>query len=232
MINVMPMKFKSFSIVILFILLQISLFSQEKVNLLSGKILEGTVDTIIDEQVKMTVVTKKGKVYDTYIENYRVFSVITKDGSENILYKQDTSIGNFLNPADMKFYMLGEQDAYKNYRPLGTMIIGASLGVGLGIYDTYVFKDDPTTIAINEKGAFKESPGFLTIFYPFVYTVIAGIMPRPNLDIHNVTDRNNLNSENYIQGFARVARFKRTIRALAFSAIGSAIGLGSYYIFK
>ena len=178
----------------------------------------------------MKVKGKKGKVYDTYLENYRVFSIISSDGTEKVIYKQDSSIGNFLEPKDMKFYMLGEQDAYKNYRPMGTMILGTTLGVGLGILDTYGFGDpsDPTVA----KGMFKSSPGLLMILYPFMYTAIAGIAPRPQLDIHNITDRNNLNSEHFIQGFARVARYKRTIRALVFSALGSAIGLGSYYIFK
>jgi hypothetical protein len=197
---------------------------------LNGKILEGTVESTADEQIKMKVTDKKGKVYDTYLENYRVFSIISSDGKENIIYKQDSSIGNFLEPKDMNFYIKGEQDAYKNYRPMGTMIIGTTLGVGLGILDTYSFGDpsDPTI----EKGLFKSAPGLLTLIYPFMYTAIAGIAPRPQLDIHNITDRNNLNSEHFIQGFARVARYKRTIRALLFSAMGSAIGLGSYYIFK
>jgi sRNA-binding regulator protein Hfq len=206
--------------------------SQEKVNLLNGKVLEGTVQSTEDEKITMKVNGKKGKVYDTYLENYRVFSIISSDGTEKVIYKQDSSIGNFLEPKDMKFYTLGEQDAYKNYRPMGTMIIGTTLGLGLGIFDTYVFNDDPITTTVNEKGMFKESPGLLMVVYPFIYTALAGIAPRPQLDIHNITDRNNLNSEHFIQGFARVARYKRTIRALLFSAIGSAIGLGSYYIFK
>ncbi len=207
--------------------------SQEKVNLLNGKVLEGTIQSTEDEKITMMVNEKKGKVYDTYLENYRVFSIITSDGKENIIYKQDSSIGNFLEPKDMNFYIKGEQDAYKNYRPIGTMIIGTTLGLGLGIFDTYVFNDDPTTPNVNEKGMFKvDSPGYLMFVYPFIYTVLAGIAPRPQLDIHNITDRNNLNSEHFIQGFARVARYKRTIRALIFSAVGSAIGLGSYYIFK
>ena len=207
--------------------------SQEKVNLLNGKILEGTIQSTQDEKITMKVNEKKGKVYDTYLENYRVFSIITSDGKENIIYKQDSSIGNFLEPKDMNFYIQGEQDAYKNYRPMGTMIIGTTLGIGLGIFDTYRFNDDPATSTVNEKGMFKgDPPGLLMVVYPFIYTFLAGIAPRPQLDIHNITDRNNLNSEHFIQGFARVARYKRTIRALLFSAVGSAIGLGSYYIFK
>jgi hypothetical protein len=204
--------------------------SQEKVNLLNGKILEGTIQSTEDEKITMMVNGKKGKVYNTYLENYRVFSILSSDGTEKVIYKQDSSIGNFLEPKDMNFYIQGEQDAYKNYRPMGTMIIGTTLGIGLGIFDTYNFGDssDPTV----EKGIFKSAPGLLTLIYPFVYTAVAGIAPRPQLDIHNITDRNNLNSEHFIQGFARVARYKRTIRALLFSAVGSAIGLGSYSIFK
>lgn len=203
---------------------------QDKVNLLNGKILEGKVESTADEQVQMKVNGKKGKVYDTYLENYRIFSIVSSDGTEKILYKQDSSIGNFLDTKDMKFYMLGEQDAYKNFKPRGTVILGTTLGIGLGMLDTYSFGDpnDPTIA----KGMFKSSPGLLMVLYPFMYTAIAGIAPRPQLDIHNITDRNNLNSEHFIQGFARVARYKRAIRALISSAIGSAIGLGTYYIFR
>ena len=218
--------------VLVFVLLfaAISLKAQDKVNLLNGKVLEGTVTSTADEKISLTMTSKKGKVFDTYIENYRAFSILSKDGSETIIYKQDSTIGNFLTVPDMQFYLLGEQDAYKNYRPMGTMILGTTLGIGLGIFDTYNFGDpaDPTVA----KGFFKSGPGFLTIFYPFIFTAIAGIAPRPQLDIHNISNRNNLNSEHFIQGFARVARFKRTIRAFVFSFAGSALGLGSYYLFR
>lgn len=223
------LKFKQ---VLVFVLLfpAIGLLAQDKVNLLNGKVLEGTVTSTADEKISLKMTGKKGKVFDTYIENYRAFSIISKDGAETIIYKQDSTIGNFLTVPDMQFYVWGEQDAYKNYRPMGTMIMGTTLGIGLGIFDTYSFGDpnDPTVA----KGFFKAGPGFLTIFYPFIFTALAGIAPRPQLDIHNITNRNNLNSEHFIQGFARVARFKRTIRALIFSAAGSALGLGSYYLFK
>lgn len=226
------MKLRLILTILIFSMVNNAVKSQDKVNLLNGKVLEGTIQSTEDEKITMKVNGKKGKVYDTYLENYRVFSIISSDGTEKVIYKQDSSIGNFLIPEDMKFYTLGEQDAYKNYRPMGTMIIGATLGLGLGIFDTYVFKDDPLTTGINENGMFKESPGLLMIVYPFVYTALAGIAPRPQLDIHNITDRNNLNSEHFIQGFARVARYKRAMRALLFSAAGSVLGLGSYYIFK
>src|SRR5688572_3429182 len=90
--------------------LTIPAFSQDKVNLLNGKVLEGTVQSTEDEKITMKVNGKKGKVYDTYLENYRVFSIVSSDGTERVIYKQDSSIGNFLTPADMKFYTLGEQD--------------------------------------------------------------------------------------------------------------------------
>ena len=59
----------------------------QKNNLLNGKILEGTIQSTEDEKITIKLNEKKGKVYDTYLENYRVFSIITSDGKENIIYK-------------------------------------------------------------------------------------------------------------------------------------------------
>jgi hypothetical protein len=50
------------SILTFLILLTLSstAFSQDKVQLLNGKILEGTVESTADEQIKMKVTDKKG----------------------------------------------------------------------------------------------------------------------------------------------------------------------------
>lgn len=224
------MKFKRLTILWMFFIFIQQLDAQDKVNLMNGKIVEGELVDTIDQQVHIKAVSKKGKVYDTYLENYRVFSIVSANGTETILYRQDTLLGNLLTMEDMQFYVLGEQDAYKNYQPIGTSIFGATLSFGMVLFDTYRFKDDPANNL--QKGFFKDSPTFLPLLFPFVYTVVAGIAPRPNLDIRDITNKSNLNSEEYVQGFAKTARFKRLIRALAFSCLGSALGVGSYYIFK
>lgn len=224
------MNFKRLPILIVFLLSFQQLMAQDKVNMLNGRIVEGELIDTTDQQVHIKAKNKKGKVYETYLENYRVFSIVSADGKETVLYKQDSTIGNLLTPEDMHFHILGEQDAYQNYKPIGTSIIGLGLAYGVVLFDTYGFKDDPANNL--SKGLFKSSPTFLPILFPFVFTAVAGIAPRPNLDIRDINNKTNLNSEHYVQGFARTARFKRTIRALAFSCLGSALGVGSYYIFK
>lgn len=224
------MNFKRLTILLVLISQLSWVLAQEKVNLLNGRIVEGELIDTVDQQVHIKAKSKKGKVYETYLENYRVFSIVSAEGKETVLYKQDSTIGNLLTPEDMQFHILGEQDAYQNYKPIGTSIIGATLSFGVVLFDTYGFKEDPADNL--EKGFFKRSPSFLPILFPFVFTAVAGIAPRPNLDIRDISNKANLNSEHYVQGFARTARFKRTVRALLFSCLGSALGVGSYFIFK
>lgn len=221
------MKIHFVSLIFITFLFPLSILAQDQANMMNGKILQGKIDSIGEYQIKMRVNGKKGKVYDSYLENYRVFSVVTSDGKETILYKQDTSLGNLLAPADMKFLIAGEQDAYKNYKPIGTMILGAGLGIGISLYDTYSFSADTTTGL--QKGFFHAEPGFVHLVYPLVFTIGSGLV-RTQLDINNVSDKMNLNSEHYIEGFARTARFKRTVRALISSFTGCLIGVGVYGI--
>lgn len=219
------MKISIPSLILAFLLTPFLLMGQDKLNLMNGKILEGTLDSLGEYQIKFEAIGKKGRIYETYIENYRVFSVITANGKETILYQQDSSLGNLLKPDDMKFHIYGEQDAYKNYKPIGNMVLGFGLGIGVSLFDTYSFNED-TSINIS-KGFFNASPGFSHLVFPLVYTMVSGFI-RTQLDIHNVSDKNNLNSEYYIEGFARTARYKRVIRALLSSASGCIIGLATY----
>jgi hypothetical protein len=223
--NNIPMKISFPLLFVICLLAPFSLMGQDKVNLMNGKILEGTLDSLGEYQIKFEAKGKKGKIYETYIENYRIFSVITANGKETVLYQQDSSLGNLLKAEDMRYHIAGEQDAYKNYKPVGNMVLGFGLGVGVSLFDTYSFTED-TSIQVS-KGFFNASPGFSHLVFPLVYTMVSGFI-RTQLDINNVTDKNNLNSEYYIEGFARTARYKRVIRALISSVSGCVVGLVTY----
>lgn len=100
------------------------LMSGHEVN---GKITELGESTMILEYQK-----KNGKMKQRVFELERVFSVQFADSaSEYVVYKQDTSIGNFFTEQETRYFVYGEQDAIKGHKsPLGTVLgfVGGATG--------------------------------------------------------------------------------------------------------
>ena len=215
-------------IIILVVLLALNISvarCQDKINLLNGGELSGTIKDTTGGSFLIEYMKKKKKKAAS-IENYRIFSYSFKDQPETILYRQDSTIGNFFTVEEMNMYILGERDAKKNYNPIGLKITACVLTYGLTIADTYQ-KD--TASASFFKGFFNSSPGIISLVAPFAFTALAGA-PAVQIDISKVSNRNYLNSQAYVDGFERVGRSKKVFGALKFSIIGSLAGLATYYI--
>lgn len=59
-----------------------------------------------------------------------VFSVTDSLGKEKVWYFMDTVFGNELSVPQMRWYLNGERDARKGYKPWGPMIGGFLIGAG------------------------------------------------------------------------------------------------------
>jgi len=185
-------------IAITFVSLNIN--AQDKLLFLNGKILEGKILEQTDYEFSFQ--DKKSNQYS--IDKYRVFS-FTKNETESIVYKYDTLAGNFLKVADMKLYVYGERDAHLTYNSHVVSALGLALGGATGYF---MHKDQ----------------SFIYIATPLVYTVLTLPFGTNVKQQHTIQNKNFLKEDEYLRGYDRVARSKRTTSALKSSFVGMGVG--------
>jgi hypothetical protein len=141
------------------------------------------------------------------IEDNRIFSVRNTKG-ERVYYQYDSAIGNEFTEQEMRYFIMGEQDAQKGFRAKGSfwgnMLVGAASAV---------------------TGSF-----FCTI-PPFIFTALTGL-PRVKIKKQTVRNVDLLKEESYLAGYERVARGKRKIKSLIGGGIGLVAGYSSFLILK
>ena len=180
-------------------LFSISANAQDKLLFLNGKELEGSI--LEKTNYEFTFKDKYEKQF--IIDKYRVFS-FTKDNAESIVYEFDTLSGNFLKVEDMKMFVYGERDAHKTYKPHFTNALGFAAG---GTAGYLMHKED----------------AFLYITAPFVFTVGTLMFPT-KVNQRKLADKRYLNEDEYLRGYERIARSKRTQGALKSSLVGMGVG--------
>ncbi len=189
---------------LLFTLLPLGLLcaAQDKINLMNGQILEARV--LGQSSLEIRYEVKRG---DRLIQREEptdgVFSVVDSLGKEKVWYFMDTVFGNELSVPQMRWYLKGERDARKGYKPWGPMIGGFLLGAG-------------TVIAMD-----------LEVNSLIIPPAYAGLMawPRVNVTRGSISDPAMEGDPYYAMGYAAVGRPKRVIKSLISSALGVAVGL-------
>lgn len=216
------MNLNKLSAVFVLIVISIRLTAQDKLVLLNGRVLEGKVTHFSDGLITLNYKKKKNYSQEL-IEQYRVYSIIDSSGKENIVYIQDSIVGNVLNVADMGFFIAGEMDARKNFKPVVSNWIGFAYGLGIVTYDTYD-KDFG--------GLFKAKSPTILVFVPtFTYFLFASV-PRITINVREVSHKPNLLQDAYIDGFARVGKIKRRMGGIKFSLGGTLLGLATWAVVK
>lgn len=172
---------------------------QDKLLFLNGKEIEGT----ILEQNKYEFSFKDIKGKEFTVDSYRLFSY-SKNNQESIVYKYDTLEGNFLKEHDMKMFVYGERGAYQSYRSTFSNILGLAAG---GVAGYFMHKEQ----------------AFIYVATPLVYTTLT--LPFPTrVKQKKLTDQSHLKEDEFLRGYERVARSKRTQNALKSSIVGTGLG--------
>jgi hypothetical protein len=180
-------------------LVSINAKAQDKILFLNGKSLEGSL--LEKTNYEFTFKDKKEKQF--LIDKYRVFSY-TQNNNESIVYEFDTLSGNFLKVEDMKMFVYGERDAYANFKPRVSNVLGLAIGAIGG----YLMQTDES---------------FIYIATPLIYTPITLLFPT-KVKQSKITEVKYLKEDEYLRGYERVARSKRTQGALKTSLIGMGVG--------
>jgi len=140
-----------------------------------------------------------------HVENDLIFAIKYTNGDIFYYYQQDT-ISNWFSREEMWYFMKGERDANKGFKPRGALIGSMACGILGGITGT-----------------------FFGPLAPIAYTACVGL-PWVKIKHKTVSDMNYLNYDSYILGYEREARGKRRIYALIGSGIGMLLGYTTYFV--
>jgi hypothetical protein len=108
-------------------------YVHDMINFLDGKQICADVISIDGNTVKYLPVRKqKNHFKECSLDN--VFSIVYKNGTEKVLYRQDTSSDDrYMTAEEMSNYVQGAQDARKNFRSPFSTISGAFTGAASAI---------------------------------------------------------------------------------------------------
>lgn len=188
-----------FITLLIFLFLGNSLKAQDKLLFLNGKEIEGTILS----QNKYELTFKDNKSKEFAVDTYRLFSY-SQNNTETVLYKYDTLEGNFLKVQDMKMFVYGERGAYQSYSSPITNITGLLIGGAAGFM-------------------MQKDQAFLYVATPLMFTTIT--LPFPTrVKQKKLTTLEYIKDDEYLRGYERVARSKRTQNALKSSIVGTAAG--------
>ena len=186
-------------------LMSLSCFSQSKdtILLMNGNIVvEKVIDTVIGA---VTVMHPEKAGEKLHFEYDQIYAVKYASGFTDYYYRQDSLLGNYFTRDEMEYYMYGERDARKGFKPRGSLIGAGAVGLvsgGLGIFFAPVF--------------------------PVGYMGLSGI-PKVRIKHSTISNPNYIEHDAYILGYERVARSKRRLQSLLGGAIGLAAGYGLYF---
>ncbi|MCB0401035.1 MAG: hypothetical protein KDD41_03060 [Flavobacteriales bacterium] len=174
----------------------------DQILFLNGKVLKGKITNKTNYEFSFTDISNKSFV----IDKYRVFS-ITENNKESIVYEYDTLSGNFLKVEDMKLFVYGERDAYSSYKPhfanYSALVVGAASG--------FMMQHDQS---------------FVYLPIPLVYTSVTLLFPT-KVNQKRLQETKYIKEDEYLRGYERIARSKRTQSVLRNSVLGM---IGGYLI--
>ena len=206
----LAMMFKFISILILSFLLCTgqnlsAQTAKDTILLLNGAVVIGTV---IDTTNGITSLKNpKDSTKNIIIENDRIFSITNSNG-ESIMYVYDTIIGNEFTIDEMRYFILGEQDAERGFKAKGAFWGNALIGAAGGVTGL-----------------------FLAPIPVFAFVAMSGL-PKVKIKASSVTNSEYIKHDSYLMGYERVARKKRKISSLIGGGIGLGVGFGTYFILK
>ncbi len=195
---------------LLFLTLALPLFSvtcnaqaKDTVMLMNGNtVVEKVIDTLIGA---VTVMHPEKAGEKLHFEYDQVYAVKYASGFTDYYYRQDSLLGNYFTRDEMEYYIYGERDARKGFKPRGSLIGSGAVGLvsgGLGIFFAPVF--------------------------PVGYMALSGV-PKVRIRHSTISNPNYIEHDAYILGYERVARSKRRVQSILGGAIGLAAGYGLYF---
>ena len=220
-------------IIIAFVLLiLVNVRGQDKLLLTNGRSDKGEI--IADKASKLEFKTQKNNGKEKVIpyDKYRIFSITDREGEESVCYKKDSSIGNFLSENRMRMHIYGQRDARDNFGIRRHIAGGFLLGFVATTFDTYEFGPSKKELANGASpiptGFFLRDPSVFPALFPLCIPFGANLLTT-RIKKSDVSAIEYLNSEEYIEGFNKVKKFKKIKTSFLGSFLGSAMGFICFY---
>lgn len=210
-------------ILVFALLFTVATIAQDKIQLMNGKVLRGKLKTESDGMYGFEYYKNGGSAKSIELSKYRMFSITNTTGEETVLYKQDTLMGNFFSENEMRMYIYGQRDAFKNSKGTPYFVTTFALGFASVMLDTYD--------GSNSSPFFSREPSIAPIIVPLAVTIGTGLI-RTKVRKEQAADVTFLSSEHYLDGYQKVARVKRVKSAFFGSVSGVIAGFIVYAIGK
>jgi hypothetical protein len=178
---------------------------------LNGEIRAVKVVDTVANIVRFLPQKRKGRVRVQEVEISKIFSLKFSNDQERIMYFQDSALGNVFSVLEAKMFMLGEQEAEKNYHNKWPFIIGFTAG-----------SVSPLVLS----NAVLLSP------IPAAVTPLHILLPNIHVNTKKIINKTYLQYDTYLMGYVKVARKKNFIHALIGAGTGLAVGFGTWLMLK
>lgn len=184
--------------------------TQDEIRLLDGNITLGKVISVADSLI-IYEIEKKKTIKTQGVEPQLVYSIVYKDGREEIVYKHDPSNEGDLTEEEMGNFWKGQHDAIKKYKTTGTTVGGLVLGTASVVFFPYLYM-------------------YTAVGTSLVYT-FGHYLPfsKINTDKH-ILDPELAKNDKYVLGYKEAGRKKRISNALKSSIGGAVVGIITYAI--
>ena len=196
--------------ILILIVLPSSTFAQMqqgKVFLMNGTVVENTLweekDGLIYIYDQRTNIFGKEKTRAIELNKSEIFS-LSNGGKEQILYFQDTMLGDYYTPEEMRMYLAGSGDARKNYRARHISAIGFALCGAAG----YLVGD-----------------GLMILIVPPITYAAIQYVGKIKIREKYISDSNFRYNDLYAEGFEPPARSRKMIRGALSGLAGSVTGV-------
>lgn len=176
--------------------------AKDRILLMGGQTIDAQVIGQSTLEIRYLAETRKG-LRERREPTESVFSVTDTLGRERIWYFFDTVFGNDMTVDQMRWFIKGEQDARKGYKPIWPMVGGFVTGAGL-------------TIGLNLE--------VNSLLIPPLFAASMAL-PRVHVTRGSITDPLMEGDEYYAYGYAKVGRTKRVINTLISTAAGVLVGI-------
>lgn len=191
---------------VVFLFFSLSFSAQDSLALISGKSILGELSYQDHQFLYFNKKINENKIKLIRYPLRLVYSLTDQNSKTEVFYHKNPTNGNYLSQDQMKLFVLGEQDALRQFKRGYHFLLGLGFGLTASILDTYEFSN------VACKGYFNDSPSIISIATPFLSSVIIGF---PNKKVRKayVSKDHYLESKFYRTGFNRVKNYRKTSSA-------------------
>jgi hypothetical protein len=185
---------------------------QGKVLLMNGSVVENALWEEKDGMIYIYDQKKnlfgKEKTRAVELNKSEIFS-LSNGSKEQVLYYQDTMLGDYYTPEEMRMYLAGAGDARKNYKARHI----SAIGFGLCTVAGYLVGD-----------------GFMILIVPPITYAAIQYVGKIKIREKYMSDVNYKYNDQYAEGFEPPARSRKMIRGALSGVVGSVTGVVLYMI--